>query len=415
MGKETGAGVVKWLVIVAVVALAGAGIWRWKHPPVIKPDYKTAEITRGEVVQTVTATGQLNPMTNVQVGCQISGIVDKIFVDYNSRVTNGELIARIEPTTYQATVAQAAGDVSNAEATLELSTVETKRADALYKASLISRSDFDKAVADLHQSQANLLIKQATLQMHQVDLDHTSIYAPVDGVVISRNVDVGQTVAASFSAPTLFVIANDLSKMQIDAYVSEADIGGIETNEVVNFTVDAYPTRTFHGTVLQVRNSPQTNQNVITYDTVIVVDNSDEKLKPGMTANVSVITAQTTNALKLPNAALRFHPESAETNRMSQSGNSSRGSGNGGKERYAGGEGGQPHGDHSGRTVYVPVKGPDGTIDSLTPVKIKTGINDGISTQVLEGLKEGDEVIVGTNLPSGEQGGPSNPFGMRRF
>ncbi len=304
MGKENGAGLVKWLVIIGVLALAGGGAWYFMHPGEKGPDYKTAEVTRGDLVQVVTATGQLNPVTNVQVGCQISGIVDKIFVDFNSRVTNGQLIARIDPATYQANVAQSRGDLSNAQATLELSQVETKRAQELFKANLISESDYDKAVADLHQSQANLMIKQATLQMHQVDLDHTSVYAPVDGIVISRNVDVGQTVAASLSAPTLFVIANDLSKMQIDAYVSEADVGGIETNETVNFTVDAYPTRTFHGTVVQVRNAAATNQNVVTYDTVIGVDNGDQKLKPGMTANVSVVIAQTNNALKVLNSSV---------------------------------------------------------------------------------------------------------------
>src|ERR1700722_1952384 len=314
MAKENGAGLVKWVVIIAVVVLVGVGIWRWKHQPEKGPDYKTAEADRGDLVQVVTATGQLNPMTNVQVGCQISGIIDKIYVDFNSPVTNGQLIARIEPVTYQANVLQAQGDLSNAQATLELSQVETKRQEELYNAKLISHSDYDKAVADLHQSQANLIIKQAELKKNQVDLDHTEIYAPVDGMVISRNVDVGQTVAASFSSPTLFLIANDLSKMQIDAYVSEADVGGVETNEPVDFGVDAFPARIFHGKVVQVRNSPQTNQNVITYDAVIGVNNSDQKLKPGMTANVRIVIAQTNNALKVPNAALRFRPETTGTN-----------------------------------------------------------------------------------------------------
>lgn len=412
MGKQSGAGMLKWIMIIAVFVVAGIVIWHWKHPVEKRPDYKTALVTRGEIIQMVTATGQLNPMTNVQVGCQISGIIDKIYVDFNSRVTNGQLIARIEPTMYQANVAQAAGDVSNAMATLELSTVETKRAEALHKASLISQSDFDKAVADLHQSQANLLVKQAALQKNQVDLYHTSIYAPVDGIVISRNVDVGQTVAASLNTPTLFVIANDLKKMQIDAYVSEADVGGVETNEPVNFTVDAYPARTFHGSVLQVRNSPQTNQNVITYDTVIVVDNSDEKLKPGMTANVSIITAQTNNALKLPNAALRFHPlEKGETNKTALAGMTNQPGASG---KMAEGGANSVPADHFKRTVYIPAKGPDGTITNTQPAQIEIGINDGINTQVLQGLKEGDQVVIGRNAAEDDLG-PSNPFGMRRF
>jgi HlyD family secretion protein len=418
MANENGAGLVKWLAIMAVLGLAGAGAWYWKHPADKKVDYKTTEVDQGDLVQVVTATGQLNPVTNVQVGCQISGIIDKIFVDYNSKVTNGQLIARIDPATYQANVAEAAGDVSNAQATLELSVVETKRAEELHKASLISQSDYDKAVADLHQSQATLLIKQATLQKNQVDLDHTLIYAPVDGIVISRNVDVGQTVAASFSAPTLFVIANDLSRMQIDALVSESDVGGVETNERVNFSVDAFPTRTFHGTVVQVRNAPQTNQNVITYDTVIGVNNADLKLKPGMTANVSIVIAQTNNVLKIRNSALRFHPDPA-TNGMAQSGgqkqaeNAKPGTGD---ARPGGAKADAAPADRSTRTVYVPVKGVDGKIESLKQVQIKTGINDGIYTQVVDGLKEGDEVVIGLNLTGNTAAGPSSPFnGPRRF
>ncbi len=415
MARENGAGLVKWIIIIAAAGLVGAGYWYWKHPAEKAPEYKTAQIERGDVIQMVTATGQLNPMTNVLVGCQISGIIDKIFVDFNSPVTNGQLIARIEPTTYQANVLQAQGDLSNAQATLELSQVETKRAEELYKGNLISRSDYDKAVADLHQSQANLIIKEAELKKNQVDLDHTSIYAPVDGVVISRSVDVGQTVAASFSAPTLFLIANDLSKMQIDALVSEADVGGVETNDPVDFRVDAFPNRVFHGTVVQVRNAAQTNQNVITYDTVIGVNNEDQKLKPGMTANVSVVIAQTNNTLKIPNAALRFRPETGtNTTNTTQADN--------GQKKQKGDGGGhkkadkidKPAFDHATRTVYVPVKGLDGKTTSLKQVQIKTGINDGIHTEVLDGLKEGDEVVVGMATTGGDSG-PSNPFGMRRF
>jgi HlyD family secretion protein len=227
------------------------------------------------------------------------------------------------------------------------------------------------------------------------------------------------------------MIANDLTKMQIDALVSEADIGGVETNQNVNFTVDAFPSRTFQGVVLQIRNAPQTNQNVITYDTVIGVDNSDLKLRPGMTANVSIITAQRNNVLKIPNGALRFHPPEPEEVKKKEAmaavsnnapvaaaGSDTRKPGGGGGGQGKAG-GGHPHGDRPTHTVYILAKGPDGKEDIAKPVQIKTGINDGVFTQVVEGLNEGDEVIVGQNVaPGSESARGSNPFsggGGRRF
>jgi len=244
-------------------------------------------------------------------------------------------------------------------------------------------------------------------------------------------VDVGQTVAASLSTPTLFMIANDLTKMQIDALISEADIGGIETNQTVNFNVDAFPTRTFHGVVWQVRNAPITNQNVITYDAVIRVDNSDLKLRPGMTANVSIITAEKHNALKIPNAALRFHPTELDPKNGVASADTgggqfrSGGGGGGGERGSRSGEGGgdRPKGQrHSPmRTIYVPgEKDPNGAkTETVKPVQIRTGISDGVSTEVVEGLKEGDLVIVGQNVTASasSQSAPANPFGGggRRF
>ena len=213
-----------------------------------------------------------------------------------------------------AAVHQAEGDLANSKATLELQQVETKRSKALFDSKLISESDYDTAIASLHQAEAQVKMKQAAVERAQLDLDHCTIYAPVDGIVISRNVDVGQTVAASMNAPVLFQIANDLSKMQIDANVSEADVGTVEERQNVNFTVDAYPNRTFIGRVVQIRNSAVTVQNVVTYDTVIGVTNADFKLKPGMTATVSILTAQRTNVMKIPNAALRFKPLEPSTN-----------------------------------------------------------------------------------------------------
>jgi HlyD family secretion protein len=419
MAKENGAGLVKWIVIIAVVVVASAGIWRWKHQPEKAPEYKTAQVTRGDLTQLVTATGQLNPVTNVQVGSQVSGMIQKINVDFNSRVTNGQVIAQLDPSTYKAMVTQAQGDLANANAALELAKVEAGREKALLESKIVAQSDFDTANATLHQAEAQVMIKQAALDQAQVNLAYTTIYAPVDGVIISRSIDVGQTVAASFSAPILFMIANKLTQMQIDALVSEADVGNVESNQAVNFRVDAFPLRVFRGAVVQIRNAAQTNQNVITYDTVISVDNSDLKLRPGMTANVSIVTAQTNNTLKIPNSALRFRPPEATNNAAQADKENGKEHGEGGGHSGEGkgdDKGGHAQGERLTRTVYIPVKGADGKIESVKPVQIKTGINDGVSTQVVDGLKEGDEVVVGLNLSGSEgQSGASNPFNTRRF
>lgn len=434
MAQRSSWGWLIWLIVLAVLAAGGYyGYQYYRSHHEQGPEYKTATIGHGDLTQVVTATGSLNPLVNVQVGSQISGTISKLFVDVNYSVTNGEVIAQIEPAIYLAAVHQAEGDLANSKASLELDDVEAKRAEALYKGNLISQSDRDKAVATFHQAQAQVMMKEASLERSKVDLEHCTIYAPVNGTVISRNVDVGQTVAASFNTPTLFTIANDLAKMQIDAAVSEADIGEVDVKQKVNFTVDAYPTRTFHGDVTQVRNAPTTNQNVITYDTVIGVNNSDLKLKPGMTANVSIVVAERKGALTIPNSALRFHPPEDTSKKgltTTVSNAVAKASGNAGETNAAPAAGGQRehggHGDWSGkaggkkkehspmRTVYIleTVNGKE----EAKPVQIKVGISDGISTEVLEGLKEGDTVITGMNFAGAENApATSNPFGGPRF
>src|ERR1044072_48514 len=269
-------------------------------------NYQTATITRGPITQAVTATGTLNPVVNVQVGSQVSGNISKLFVDFNSQVKAGQVVAQIDPALFQATVTQTEGDVASAQAALELSKLNAKRTQDLFARKTSSQADLDQAMANLHQAEANVKIKQGALDKAKADLDHCTITSPIDGIVISRNVDVGQTVAASLQAPVIFQIANDLTKMQIDANVAEADVGGVAVDQDVDFTVDAFPTQTFHGKVIQVRNAPITVQNVVTYDTVIGVTNPDLKLKPGMTANVSIISAHKDAVLKIPNGALRF-------------------------------------------------------------------------------------------------------------
>src|SRR2546430_2215142 len=251
--------------------------------------YLTATVTRGPITQAVTATGTLNPVVNVQVGSQVSGNIAKLFADFNSEVKAGQTVAQIDPMLFQAAVTQAEGDLASAQAALELAKVNATRTEQLFKQKISSQQDLDQAMANLHQAEANVKIKQGALDKAKADLEHCTITSPIDGIVISRNVDVGQTVAASLQAPIIFQIANDLTKMQIDSNVAEADVGVLEVGQNVDFTVDAFPMRTFHGKVVQVRNAPITVQNVVTYDTVIGVSNPDLKLKPGMTANVSIV------------------------------------------------------------------------------------------------------------------------------
>jgi HlyD family secretion protein len=363
--------------------------------------YQTATVTRGPITQLVTATGTLNPVVNVQVGSQVSGNIAKLFADFNSQVKAGQTVAQIDPMLFQAAVTQAEGDVANAQAALELAKVNATRIQQLFNQKNSSQQDLDTANANLHQAEANVKIKQGALDKAKADLDHCTITSPIDGVVISRNVDVGQTVAASLQAPVIFQIANDLSKMQIDSNVAEADVGAVSVDQDVDFTVDAFPTRTFHGKVVQVRNAPITVQNVVTYDTVIGVNNSDLKLKPGMTANVSIIIEHKDNVLQLKNAALRYRPPDAATAEQPKPTSSPSG------QRPTAARERRPE-----RTVYVLSYG------RPKAVQIKTGISDGIMTEVTEGLKEGDRVVTAElTSPAASSSSPTNPFsgGQRRF
>ncbi|MGC8991692.1 MAG: efflux RND transporter periplasmic adaptor subunit, partial [Verrucomicrobiia bacterium] len=299
-----------WAVV--VIGLAGAGYaWYKRGKPAGDPaqEYRTAVVTRGSVVQAVTANGQISPVKSVQVGSQVSGIIQSIYADYNSRVTNGQVIAEIDPSTFRQNLTQAEAELSNAEAALELAQLNHRRAKELHSNQLITQADYDKTIVDLHQAEAAKKMREAAVERARVELSRTTITAPVNGIVISRNVDVGQTVAASFNTPTLFLIANDLAKMQIEAMVSEADVGGVEEGQRVEFTVDAFPTRKFEGFVKQVRYAPITNQNVVNYVTVVDVENPDLKLRPGMTANASIITARRDGVLRVPTSAFLFRPK----------------------------------------------------------------------------------------------------------
>src|SRR5437764_6920324 len=390
------------LIITAAVLLIVAALVLHRCGANSAEVYQTAPVTRGPITQVVTATGTLSPVVNVQVGRQVSGNIQKLFADFNSKVKAGEVVAQIDPVLFQATVTQAEGDVANAQAALELARVNAARVQSLVAKQNSAQADLDQAMANLHQAEANLKIKQGALDKARADLEHCTIKSPVDGEVISRSVDVGQTVAASLQAPVIFLIANDLTKMQIDSNVAEADVGAVTVDQNVDFSVDAFPNRTFHGKVVQVRNAPITVQNVVTYDTVIGVNNADLKLKPGMTANVSIVIAHRDDVLKISNAALRYRPANAPTPERSPSGQNRGGAGG------AGSAGPRA----TGRTVYV-LRGGE-----AQPVQIKTGISDGTTTEVLEGLADKDRVITGQlnapNAASPPQQG--NPFGgPRRF
>jgi HlyD family secretion protein len=398
-----------WLVVIVALLIIAFVVRQFRTNGTA--DYQTATVTRGPITQAVTATGTLNPVVNVQVGSQVSGNISKLFVDFNSQVKAGQVVAQIDPALFQATVTQAEGDLANAQAALELARVNAKRAEDLFARKTSAQADVDQATATLHQAEATVKIKQGALDKAKTDLDHCSITSPIDGVVISRSVDVGQTVAASLQAPVIFQIANDLTKMQIDSNVAEADVGMVQVGQEVDFTVDAFPTQTFHGKVVQVRNAPITVQNVVTYDTVIGVSNPDLKLKPGMTANVSIIAARKDNVLQIKNAALRYRPaDTGPTSSQSTAiqGGSRRGGSASPKtmEKTAG----RREQKTSERTVYV-LSG-----SRPTPAQIKTGISDGIVTEVVEGLNEGDRVVTAEMAPKSQSAStPANPFsGARR-
>ena len=328
MAGKSGSGAVKWIVVLLVLGGAGYGGWRWYQGRRAEEpaQFRTAKVSRGDIVQSVSANGSLAALKSVTVGSQVSGQITNVTVDFNSRVTEGQLLAQIDSATYVTKLNEAKANLSNAKAALKLAEVNFKRDQELFAAKLISQSVYDQTEVALEQARASVEIRQSAVSTAEVDLSRTSIYAPISGIVISRNVDVGQTVAASLNTPTLFILVNDLATMEIGALVSEADIGGIEVGQPVSFSVDAFPGREFRGELRQVRYAAVTNQNVVSYTTVVSVNNQDLKLRPGMTATANIITAQKTGVLRLPKSALRTKPpesallKTAATNALSGTG-----------------------------------------------------------------------------------------------
>lgn len=333
--------------------------------------YRTEPAILGDIQQTVTATGTVNAVTTVLVGTQVSGTIKSLFVDFNSRVTKGQLIASIDPEMFEAQAAQARANMEKADATYRDADRALKRNRELFARNLTARSDLDTAETNYEGARAQLEQTKAALRVSETNLRYTRILSPVDGVVISRNVDIGQTVAASFQTPTLFTIARDLTKMQIDTNVAESDIGMVKVGQDVDFTVDAYPDTTFKGKVWQKRQAPITVQNVVTYDVVIQVDNRELKLMPGMTANVSIIITTRINVLRISNAAMRFRLTGAGSNSAGRAKDAAR----------------SP--EKKGPAVWVLEN------DKPVRVNITPGISDGNFTEIASGdLKEGQAVIV---------------------
>ena len=427
----------RWpIAAAAAVVLSAAAVGGWRSMAKTEPPaYSAAKVERGDIARTITATGKLQALTTVQVGTQVSGSVSDIYVDYNSRVTKGQIIARLDPSQLQAQLTQAQANLTSAQMSVQTGQSAQAAADAgieaasanldrlqsvvddaqrnlertreLVSAGVAPRQQLDttqgalaqalaqkqqgtaqvtqaraqaqSARSQVAQARAQVAQAGAAVQLASVNLEKSIIKAPIDGVIVARNVDPGQTVAASLQAPVLFLIANDLTRMQVLADIDEADVGQLKTGDPVKFTVDAFPADTFEGRISQVRLSPQTVQNVVTYTAVIDVENPDLKLKPGMTANVTVTVDERKNALTVPNAALRFRPEGQQAPR--------------------------------GPAVWR-IEG-----NELKPVTVRTGLTDGIDTEVLGGgLREGDTVAVPPQNAQARGARPqaqSSPLNMR--
>lgn len=410
------------LIALLLVAGTGYGFWRWGNGRKEVP-YVTVPVQRGNITQVVSSTGTLQAVVTVLVGSQVSGTIDKLFADFNTKVKAGQIVAQLNQDKFKAAVDQARANVLAAESNLakaKVSVVDAQRTlernRELRKRDLMAQSEldaaqtaYDAALAQLEVNKAQTAQAQAALNQSMVDLNNTVIRSPVDGMVISRTVDVGQTVAASLQAPTLFTIAHDLSKMEVHTNVDEADVGNVVEKQEVTFTVDAFPTRRFRGRVHQVRNAPIAVQNVVTYDAVVRIDNKELLLKPGMTANVQFLVSRQEDVLSIPNMALRFKPpeykdEAQELLRQEQSRAAPRVGAR--RTSRSGGAGG---GGRSERRVRIYVlRGA-----KAHPVEVQLGITDGSKTEVRDGeLKENDAVIIGMASGASPQAqtGVANPF-----
>ena len=485
------------ITLILVLAAGGTGAWFYfSKGSDKKPEFQTVKVGRGDITQVVTATGDLQPVVVVDIGAQVSGQIKEVRVDFNSVVKAGDILALIDEATPTQRLRQAEADLESTKANNRLISLNVERTRELFAKKLVSQQELDNAEAQLAQSNASLLTRNAAVENAKLDLSRCTITAPIDGMVLDRKTDKGRTVNANMNAPVLFTLVNDLTKMQINAAVAEADVGSISEGQEVKFTVDAFPNRTFAGKVRMVRNAASSNQSVVSYATIIDVANDDMKLKPGMTANVSIIVNQRPGVLRVGNGALRvripqeFLPKAPEVaakggkaegkagatamtdderrravfeimravgfergspptaeqiqkakamakdkgmdpdlvaaslsmpgGRKRGEGGGDRGSGGGGGFSRGGPGGGPPGGDRGfnntvvTRTLYKLVN-PEAEEKKIEPVSVRLGISDGFSTEVLEGLADGDTVVTNITMPgaaaaAAPQGGMQNPF-----
>lgn len=378
----------KTLVIVAVAAIAALAVWLLSGgKKEEKITFDTAAVAPANIMNSITATGTIEPVTSVTVGTQVSGIVSKLFVDYNSVVKKGQVIAELDKTNLMSQLNTAKTQLATAQSQLNYQTANYKRYKTLFEKGLVAADDFDNAKLSYTQAKEQVASAKEEVQRAQTNLGYATITSPIDGVVLSKSVEEGQTVAANFSTPELFTIAQDLTNMQVVADVDEADIGDVKEGERVTFTVDAYPDDTFEGEVKQVRQEATTTNNVVTYEVVISAPNADLKLKPGLTANVTIYTAERKGVLSVPSKALRFTPQKETVGKM--------------------------------KIVDVAnAKNKVWTIEgnSIVAHKVNIGMTDGTNTQIVGGIAEGTKVVTGLNVMGGEEEKPmeaqgeSSPF-----
>jgi HlyD family secretion protein len=421
----------KILIISLIVVVAAAGGWYFisGDSSSEKIEYRIEKVAKGDIQVVVTATGTLSAVRTVQVGSQVSGILSKINVDFNDQVTKGQIVAQIDPTFLEASVRDAEASLQRARAQLNKSKRSYERIKTLMDKNLASVADYDAALTEYESSEASFKQTEAQLERQKINLRYATIKSPIDGVVISRAVDVGQTVAASLSAPTLFTIANDLTKMQVQASVDEADIGKVQEEQEVTFSVDAYADQTFKGTVRQVRLSPKVEQNVVNYTVIIDVPNKEMKLMPGMTATVTILVSKKEDVLKVPTLALRFNPPADEIDtariaaQQRETPDSARTErfrgmreGMGGGQGFGGGGNFNPQefqrrmAARGGGRIWIM-----NDRKKLEPVMVRTGLSDGTFTEIVRGkIEEGEEIVVGvvTQRPTSQQ--TSSPFNQQR-
>ena len=364
-----------WLVVavVIIVALVAGALSGSKKEEQIS--FETAAVAPANIMNSITATGTIEPVTSVTVGTQVSGIVSKLYVDYNSVVKKGQVIAELDKTNLMSQLNSAKTQLATAQSQLNYQTTNFNRYKTLYQKGLVAADDFDSAKLSYTQAKEQVAAAKEEVQRAQTNLGYATITSPIDGIVLSKSVEEGQTVAASFSTPELFTIAQDLTNMQVVADVDEADIGDVKEGERVSFTVDAYPDDTFEGTVKQVRQEATTTNNVVTYEVVISAPNADLKLKPGLTANVTIYTAERKGVLSVQSKALRFTPQKETVGKMKivdQTGNA--------------------------KNKVWTIEG-----NSIVAHKVNIGMTDGTNTQILNGISAGVKVVTGLNVTGGEQ------------